>query len=228
MRVKILSLLIIIQLVLILLNVQARADDDTRILINIPSRTLELFSDDKLIKTYRIGVGRPKFQTPIGNFKVITKISNPGWENPYKPAGECDVKPGAKCPLGTRWIGFYHSNRGDYGIHGTNEPFSVGKFCSHGCIRMRVKDSEELFDKVDIGTPVKVCYYTYKLYVRNNLIKVHKYPHLYKYQNKPEKMIFEQIESTNYKYTIYPKRLIAALKLRNNTEIVIGKIKQDE
>lgn len=45
---------------------------------------------------------------------------------------------------------------GIYGIHGTNKPWSIGQFASHGCIRMRNKDVEELFEWVPVGTPVRI------------------------------------------------------------------------
>ncbi len=70
--------------------------DDTKILINIPSRTLELIQNGKIERVYPIGVGKRNFPTPIGDFKVITKIENPGWENPYKPAGESRIRAGQK------------------------------------------------------------------------------------------------------------------------------------
>lgn len=128
------------------------------VVINIPSRSLTVYNGDLAVRRFPVGVGRPGFMTPVGKHQVIRKIVNPGWENPYKARGASRIKPGRNNPLGTRWIGFKANNRGEYGIHGTNRPQSVGKFSSHGCVRMQVKDAEALFEMVEMGTPVEVTY----------------------------------------------------------------------
>jgi L,D-transpeptidase ErfK/SrfK len=128
---------------------------DSRIVIHVPSRTLLLYYGDVVVKTYPVGVGRADFPTPEGQFRVINKVEDPGWENPFKHSSRKNrVKPGSSSPLGTRWIGFLEANGGEYGIHGTNAPHSVGKFSSHGCVRMYIRDAEALFNQVAVGTPV--------------------------------------------------------------------------
>lgn len=201
------------------------ADDKYEIIINIPSRTLELTKENKIEKIYHVGVGKPDFPTPVGDFKVITKIINPSWENPYKPAGI--IGSGKSNPLGTRWIGFYKDKHGsEYGIHGTNNPLSVGKYCSHGCIRMRIKDAEKLFNKVNMNTPVKVTYYTNKLIVKHNKLIIYRYQHIYKRTIDPEKMITEQLNKIEGNYIIDQDKLEKAAKLKNGSSIVIGEVIQ--
>ncbi|OGI03996.1 MAG: hypothetical protein A2287_02870 [Candidatus Melainabacteria bacterium RIFOXYA12_FULL_32_12] len=208
-----------------LFNIIPAQADEYKIFIDIPSRTLELRKDNKIEKTYPVGVGRSNFPTPTGNFEVITKITNPGWENPYKPAGISRIRPGKDNPLGTRWIGFHRDkNDNEYGMHGTNRPSSVGKYSSHGCVRMRIKDAEDLFDKVEIGTPVKVTYYTHKLKIKNNKLIIHKYPHVYKRKINPRKMINEQLELIDGNYNVNEEKLNQALKIRNGAILTIGEI----
>ena len=132
--------------------------DDTRIVINIPSRTLWVYNGDKIVRYFPVGVGRPGFPTPTGKFNVIRKVLDPGWENPYLGAGQMRLAPGLSNPLGTRWIGFLQDPGGEYGMHGTDNPSSVGKFSSHGCVRLKVSDAEALFEMIDVGTPVEVVY----------------------------------------------------------------------
>lgn len=127
-----------------------------KIIISIKTRNLNLYQDSKIIRRYSIGVGMSGFPTPKGNFQVISKIITPDWENPYKPSGKARIKAGKNNPLGTRWIGFHKNTKGEFGIHGTNNPSSVGKYSSHGCIRMRIKDAEELFAKIRVGTPIQI------------------------------------------------------------------------
>jgi len=132
--------------------------EDTRVVINIPSRMLTVYYGDEIARHFPVGVGRIGYITPMGHFKVIRKIQNPGWENPYKALGKMRIAPGEENPLGTRWIGFHQNRLGEFGIHGTDTPASVGRFSSHGCVRMKVPDAEALFDLVDMGTPVDVVY----------------------------------------------------------------------
>lgn len=107
------------------------------ITINVSNHSLTLFKDNKVFKTYRVAVGKPSTPTPKGTFKIINKAVNPGG------------------PFGARWMGLNAPN-GDYGIHGTNNPSSIGKNVSNGCVRMYNKDVIEVFKLVSIGTVVKI------------------------------------------------------------------------
>ena len=107
------------------------------IVIKIPARILELYEDGKIYKKYSIAVGKSDTPTPIGDWRVIWKSHRSG-----------DI-------LGTRFLGI-DVPWGGYGIHGTNRPWSIGHFISQGCIRLRNKDIEELFEWVPVGTSVRI------------------------------------------------------------------------
>lgn len=107
------------------------------VVIKTQSKVLEVYNDDQLYKKYRIAVGKSKTPTPIGEWNVVWKDYD--WGTGF----------------GTRWMGL-NVPWGTYGIHGTNKPWSIGQFASHGCIRLRNKDVEELFEWVPIGTPVRI------------------------------------------------------------------------
>jgi hypothetical protein len=107
------------------------------IVIKISSRILELHNDGQVYKKYRIAVGKSKTPTPIGDWIVRWKSYRSG-----------DI-------FGTRFLGL-DVPWGGYGIHGTNQPWSIGQFASQGCIRLRNKDIEELFEWVPVGTPVRI------------------------------------------------------------------------
>jgi L,D-transpeptidase ErfK/SrfK len=119
-----------------------------RIVISIPDRKLVLLDGDRVLKIYDVAVGKASTPTPQGDFSIINRVQNPTW---YGPSAV--VPPGKDNPLGTRWMGL--SVKG-YGIHGTNAPGSIGKAASHGCIRMRQTDLEELFGLVEVGMPVEL------------------------------------------------------------------------
>jgi len=107
------------------------------IVIDIATRKLTLYEDDKVIKEYPVAVGKSKTPSPLGEWKIIHKSLN--WGNGF----------------GTRWMGL-NVPWGIYGIHGTNKPGSIGSFASHGCIRMLNKQVEELYPLVSVGTRVRI------------------------------------------------------------------------
>jgi lipoprotein-anchoring transpeptidase ErfK/SrfK len=128
---------------------EAFAEEGTRrLIVSIPDRKIVLIEDGQIVKTYPIAVGKKSTPSPHGNFHIASRVVKPTWYQPGKM-----VEPGAANPLGTRWMGLGYKG---YGIHGTNVPSSIGKAASHGCIRMRNHDVEELFDLVQVGDPVEL------------------------------------------------------------------------
>jgi lipoprotein-anchoring transpeptidase ErfK/SrfK len=119
-----------------------------RIVVDIPGRKLMLIAEGQVVKTYTVAVGAPSTPSPTGTFEVVTRVVHPAWYRPGKV-----VPPGPSNPLGPRWIGL---SRKGYGIHGTDSPRSIGGAKSHGCIRMRNADVEELFELVQVGDIVEL------------------------------------------------------------------------
>ena len=126
----------------------AGAARSRRIVVSIPDRKLALVEDGQVLRTYPVAVGAPLSPSPTGQFKVVSRLSRPTYYHPGVV-----IPPGKNNPLGTRWIGL---DRKGYGIHGTNEPRSIGKAASHGCIRMAQADLEQLFNEVRIGDVVEI------------------------------------------------------------------------
>lgn len=122
------------------------------ILINIPARSLRLYENDKCVAMYPVGVGKAETKTPAGFYKIVEKVINPTWVDPGDTS--VAIASGPDNPLGYRWLGI----GGNYGIHGTNNPKSVGHYVSNGCVRMVEDDVEKVFDKVDVGTEVQIMY----------------------------------------------------------------------
>lgn len=111
---------------------------------------LTLHQGRKAAKTYTVATGRSQNLTPEGTFKVVTKFIKPGWK------GIAGGLP--KNPLGERWIGIQvNGDQGrTYGIHGTNQPNSIGTHASSGCVRMKNRDVIDLYKRVPAGTKVKI------------------------------------------------------------------------
>ena len=142
---------IIISLLMIFL-LSPLAQAEKKIIINLASRTLSLYDNNERIHVYPLGVGKVSTPTPVGYYSILNKEIDPPWIDPTNP--EYEVPSGANNPLGYRWMQI----QGNYGIHGTNRPDSIGFYVSNGCIRMREADVEELFDAVEVGTPVEITY----------------------------------------------------------------------
>jgi len=140
----------VIQLLAILTTAAAEvfAEDPTtrRLIVSIPDRKIVLIEGGRVVKAFPIAVGKQSTPSPNGTFHIASRVVKPTWYKPGKTVG-----PGPSNPLGTRWMGLGYKG---YGIHGTNIPGSIGKAASHGCIRMRNRDVEELFELVRIGDPV--------------------------------------------------------------------------
>ena len=119
-----------------------------QILVSIPDRKLAVLDQGKVIRTFPVSVGTSVSPSPTGQFQIVHRISNPTYYHPGVV-----ILPGSDNPIGPRWIGL--SKRG-YGIHGTNQPESIGHAASHGCIRLRNRDIKQLFDMVRVGDVVEI------------------------------------------------------------------------
>jgi lipoprotein-anchoring transpeptidase ErfK/SrfK len=117
-----------------------------RIVVSFPDRKLALLEGNRVTKIYQVAVGAPDSPSPSGEFQIAQRLENPTY---YKPG--VVIGPGESNPLGPRWIGL---NVKGFGIHGTNQPNSIGKNASHGCIRLRNSDIKDLFARVQIGDHV--------------------------------------------------------------------------
>jgi lipoprotein-anchoring transpeptidase ErfK/SrfK len=126
------------------------------IVVTRAANTLRLYNGRKLVRTFRVATGQAIYPTPAGVWRIKDKQKDPWWYPPTYDAwakGLKPVPPGPDNPLGTRWMGL---NVPGVGIHGTDEPTSIGYSESHGCIRMEVPDAEWLFGHVHVGTPVVI------------------------------------------------------------------------
>ena len=127
------------------------------IVIRTSERRLYYAIDSARALSYPVGVGRRGKQWS-GDTHITYKYVNPSWIPPAEvkrdnPSLPDLIPPGPRNPLGPRALSLAH---GQYAIHGTNRPGSVGRFVSYGCIRMHNADIVDLFDRVRVGTRVIV------------------------------------------------------------------------
>jgi lipoprotein-anchoring transpeptidase ErfK/SrfK len=106
-----------------------------RIIVDLSDRNLYLLDGNSVVRSFPVGIGKMLTKTPAGDYSIVNKQANPGG------------------PFGAFWMGL---SRPHYGIHGTNDPSSIGREVSHGCIRMQNVDVMQLAAVVPIGTRVTI------------------------------------------------------------------------
>lgn len=151
------------------------------VLLNLVDQRLYYFpSRSRSVESYPIGTGQDAWDTPLGNTKVTRKKRNPTWyvpksiqkEDPTLPA---IVRPGPDNPLGRHAI---YLGWQSYLIHGTNNPWGVGRRVSHGCVRMYPEDIKTLFSHIPVGTPVTVVSQEVKLGWHQGKLMLEAHPNL--------------------------------------------------
>jgi lipoprotein-anchoring transpeptidase ErfK/SrfK len=127
---------------------QPAAVPQREIIVSLEDHKLALLENGEVKKLYTVAVGKPSTPSPDGTFTIQRRVKNPTYHHDGKT-----VPPGPNNPVGTRWMGLSKSG---YGIHGTNEPKSIGRAASHGCIRMAKADLEEFYEMVALGDTVRL------------------------------------------------------------------------
>jgi len=128
--------------------------------IDTKTNMLEVHEGDKLVAAYPVTVGSAHLASPIGEWKVrrITKLPTFRWDKEMLQHGQRSgnfhlLPPGPRNPVGVMWIAL---NKKGIGIHGTNEPDSIGHAASHGCIRLANWDVVRLATKIKPGDNVSI------------------------------------------------------------------------
>jgi lipoprotein-anchoring transpeptidase ErfK/SrfK len=118
------------------------------VLVSLADRRLAVLEDGNVLAYFPVAVGAEESPSPTGEFQIVSRVVNPAYyhEGVVMAAGEGN-------PVGTRWLGL---NRKGYGIHGTNAPRSIGHARSHGCIRLKNRDVEQLFAMLQVGDVVQI------------------------------------------------------------------------
>ncbi|MCJ7822133.1 MAG: L,D-transpeptidase family protein [Armatimonadetes bacterium] len=125
------------------------------VVVNLAERGIYFYANGRPMKRFPVAIGMRGWETPTGDYTIANKAKNPTWFPPKWAVEEEPVPPGPDNPLGDRWMGL--SIRG-YGIHATNAPASVGRYSSHGCMRMYPEHAHALYELVKVGTPAKIVY----------------------------------------------------------------------
>ncbi|WP_226667682.1 L,D-transpeptidase [Metabacillus litoralis] len=125
---------------------------DPFIIINKQRNKLAYINENEIKEVYQVATGVTEEHTPVGKFTITVKAINPYYRKKDISGGD------PKNPLGTRWMGFNAKDTDGriYGIHGTNNKDSIGRYTTQGCVRLENDHVESLYEKVPIGTNVLI------------------------------------------------------------------------
>jgi len=141
-------------------NGEPTAAAKTSVKVDVKTNMLGVFEGDKIVAAYPVTVGSAQTATPIGEWKVrgVAKLPTFRYDEHMLKRGERSknfhmLPPGPNSPVGVVWIAL---NKRGVGIHGTDEPNTIGQAVSHGCIRLANWDIVRLAGRVKAGVPVSV------------------------------------------------------------------------
>ena len=128
---------------------------DQVLLVRIGENKLYLYENGEITHSWSVATGLPEYATPTGIFEVTELRYLPTWVNPAPDTWGADmpaeIPPGPGNPLGVRAINW---SAPAIRFHGTSATYSLGYNASHGCVRMSNEDVIELYDMIEVGTPI--------------------------------------------------------------------------
>lgn len=208
---------------------------DDGIVINVPQRMLFDFDAGRLVAAYPVGLGKPSWPTPRGEFEVVSRVKNKPWLVPKSIQEEMrlegkvvltEVPPGPDNPLGAHWLGL---SIWGYGIHGTIAPSSVYHFRSHGCIRLHPDDIAELFGRTEVGTAGVLVYQPVLLAVTGDgriLLEVHQ--DIYGMGVDPMQTVREMAEANGLDRALDWSRVDAVIAAQEGLAREVGRLARNE
>lgn len=193
------------------------------IVVNIPElRLYRFFPKTRTVTTYPVGIGDLETETPLGIYTVARKDVDPEWKVPpdrREKYGYEIMPPGPDNPLGKYWIGL--SNR-KYGIHGTNNAWSIGRSVSGGCIRLYPEHISRLYREVPIGTHVEIIYEPVKFGFWKGQIYMEVHPDLYEKIDDMEEHAMRLLDKRGLRNHVSIEKVKKAVERKNGLPVAVG------
>jgi L,D-transpeptidase ErfK/SrfK len=151
------------------------------LVLNVPELRLYDFRTKPEPDVYAVAVGDAADPTPVGEYRVGSKRTDPVWTVPAsiraeKPELPARVPPGPDNPLGKFWMTIGATS---YGLHGTNVRWSIGRLATHGCVRFYEDDIARLYERTPTGTRLRIVYQPYKWGRDGDALLLEAHPDLY-------------------------------------------------
>jgi L,D-transpeptidase ErfK/SrfK len=193
------------------------------IVVNIPElRLYRFFPKTQTVRTYPVGIGDLETETPLGTYRVARKDVDPEWKVPpdrQAKYGYEIMPPGPDNPLGQYWIGL--SNR-KYGIHGTNNAWSIGRSVSGGCIRLYPEHISRLYKEVPLGTYVEIIYEPVKFGYWKGRIYIEVHPDLYEKIDDMEEHAMNLLDRRGLRNHVSVEKVKKAVERKNGLPVAVG------
>jgi lipoprotein-anchoring transpeptidase ErfK/SrfK len=125
---------------------------DPFLIVNKATNEVAFIKENRVHSVMNVGTGKTDDLTPEGLFTITVKAENPYYRKKNIPGGT------KQNPLGSRWVGFDAEGTDGriYGLHGTNNPNSIGNYVSGGCIRLKNEAIESLYPFIPLGTKILI------------------------------------------------------------------------
>jgi len=186
------------------------------IILNLPEMRIYYYPKSKendvpVVITYPVSIGRVDWKTPLGLTSIVSKVKNPTWTPPEtirrEHAAEGDILPDVVPAGENNPLGLYALRLGKAGylIHGTDKPWGIGMRVTHGCMRLYPEDIEALFNKVPVGTPVRLVNQPFKAAWLAGVLYLQVFPPLEEDEDRLErenelvKLLNKLVEGRRYK-----------------------------
>jgi L,D-transpeptidase ErfK/SrfK len=201
------------------------------LVVNIPEMRMYFFPTNAKpgetvpLRTWAVGIGTEEAPSPIGPFTIRSKDANPTWIVPDDIMRTMDhpqrvVPPGPENPMGAYRIRLSH---GSYAIHGTNDPWSIGRLTTHGCIRLYPEDLEVLYPTVDPGMPGELVYEPVKFGIRDGHVYVEVHADVYGRIRNFERYAHAEAKKAGVDDRIDLDRFQAAVKAKRGIPVDVTK-----
>ena len=197
------------------------------LVINVPE--MQLYDFTQLgapePEVFAIAIGDEMDPSLVGEYRVGQKRERPVWTVPAsiraeKPELPAVVPPGPDNPLGDHWMTIGNSS---YGIHGTNNRWSIGREATHGCIRLYNDEMDRLFARTAPGTPIRLLYQTVKLGRRDGTLYVEAHPDLYGREPADrEAILLEKLNALGLAAAVDPALVRKALDEERGIPVPVG------
>jgi L,D-transpeptidase ErfK/SrfK len=165
--------------------------EDMNLVVNVPQRMLFWVSPRRSVRGFPIAAGRKDWKTPLGDFTIVSRETDPTWDVPKSIQEEMrregkpvltHVPPSPENPLGKYWMGLSIPG---VGIHGTNAPSSIYSLVTHGCIRLHPEDIAQLFPEVKVGMHGRIIYEPVLIVLMERTVFLEVNPDTYKNVDDP-------------------------------------------
>lgn len=196
------------------------------LVINVPEMQLYDFTAGPEPEVFAIAIGDQMDPSLVGAFRIGARRERPAWtvpasiraEKPHLPAV---VPPGPDNPLGDHWMTIGATS---YGIHGTNNPWSIGREATHGCIRLYNDEVARLFARTRERTPLRLVYQTVKIGQRDGTIYLEAHPDLYGREPDALASAYQRLHALGLAGSVDPLRVRRAVEEARGIPVAVGRL----